>query len=293
MSFLDRIKAANRRDMRRYRPFLVDNQRVGFVNREFVERLRHWPDVFAISEQTLSLSPSLDAADVASRSAAVDQVVRELRGQGVFGPHWWDEPFAVNTAFHQPPLLLLERAALQHFGVCGYGVHVNGFVRDGEQLKLWVARRALDKPTAPGKLDQIVAGGQPAGLSLKENVIKECEEEAAIGRELAKQALPTGALSYCLETRYGLRPDVVYTFDLELPSDFVPANNDGEVEAFYCWPVEQVMTIVRDSDDFKFNCALVIIDFLIRRGVIEPEHPEYLELISGLRQREPLLATFT
>ena len=44
-------------------------------------------------------------------------------------------------------------------------------------LCLWVARRSVNKPNWPGKLDHIVAGGQPYGISVMENVIKECEEE--------------------------------------------------------------------------------------------------------------------
>ena len=35
----------------------------------------------------------------------------------------------------------------------------------------------MNKPNWPGKLDHIVAGGQPYGISVMENVIKECEEE--------------------------------------------------------------------------------------------------------------------
>ena len=65
---------------------------------------------------------------------------------------------------------------------------------------------------------------------------------------------------------------MLYNFDLELPADFVPVNADGEVEEFYLWPVEQVMDMVRDGDEFKFNCSLVVIDFLIRHGFIPPEH---------------------
>ena len=44
------------------------------------------------------------------------------------------------------------------------------------------------------------------------------------------------------------------------------------------------MRIVDNGDDFKFNCHLVIIDFLIRHGLIGPDHPDYLDLISGLHR---------
>jgi hypothetical protein len=45
-----------------------------------------------------------------------------------------------------------------------------------------------------------------------------------------------------------------------------------------------VVETVRDTDDFKFNCALVVIDFLIRHGVVAPDdEPDYLTLVRGLR----------
>lgn len=51
--------------------------------------------------------------------------------------------------------------------------------------------------TVPSSKDHIVAGGQPHGLSLYENVIKECEEEAGIPQHLVEAGLrPVGAISY-------------------------------------------------------------------------------------------------
>lgn len=47
----------------------------------------------------------------------------------------------------------------------GSGVHINGYITlpDGSK-ELWVAKRSSNKPTWPGKLDHIAAGGQPHGL---------------------------------------------------------------------------------------------------------------------------------
>lgn len=63
---------------------------------------------------------------------------------------------------------------------------------------------------------------QPHGLSPHENVIKECGEEASIPRELAQRAVPAGAVSYSSEQAEGLKRDVLFCYDLELPQDFVP-----------------------------------------------------------------------
>ena len=64
------------------------------------------------------------------------------------------------TGFHSQPLALVERAAAVHLGIKAYGVHVNGYVRGASGIELWVATRSRRKPTWPGKLDHIVAGGQ-------------------------------------------------------------------------------------------------------------------------------------
>ena len=77
-------------------------------------------------------------------------------------------------------LAQLDRGALPSFGVLAVGVHVNGLVRRPDGLHLWVARRAANKALDPGKLDHIVAGGVPAGLTPADTLVKEAEEEASI-----------------------------------------------------------------------------------------------------------------
>ena len=60
-------------------------------------------------------------------------------------------------------------------------------------------------------------------------------------------------------------------------------STDNEVHAFHLWPIDKVAKIVRDTDDFKFNCSLVVIDFLIRHGMITSDHPKYVDCVKGLR----------
>ncbi len=283
MSYLDRIDEANRHDPADYRPLRIAGIEVGQVRHEFADTLRRWPDVFAVDPDRVCLAPALDAkeTDPAVRSAAVEPVLRQLHCENVID-NWYEETFPVNRGWDDPPLLLMERAALPFFGVCGYGVHMNGFVRDGDQIRLWVARRARDKPTFPGELDHLVAGGQPHGISLMENLIKECGEEAGIPGSLASRARPAGCVRYAVDLGRGLRPDCIFVFDLELPADFRPRNTDGEVERFYLWTLDEVSRRLRQTTEFKFNCALVMIDFLVRIGFIPKDHPERAEIVTRL-----------
>lgn len=281
MSFLERIDECNTHDLAAFRPFEVEGVRYGWVRHDLAERLAGFGEVFAVSANAVVLSPAL--RDFAARSEAVERAVRVLESEGrIVGRR--DEFYPVTQAFAAVPVLQIERAAVPHFGVLAFGVHMNAFVRTRNGLQMWVARRAADKPTFPGMLDNAVAGGQPIGIGLRENLLKECHEEAGIPPEIAQRATSVGALSYCKETRNGLKPDVLYCFDLELPADFVPSNTDGEVEEFLLWPITRVAETVRDSQAFKPNCNLVIIDFLVRHGVIPPEHRDYLPICLGLRR---------
>lgn len=280
MSLLDRVRLCQRRDLSRFRRFMVAGQPVGWVRPDVADRLRGFTETFAIDDRTVRLDPRL--SDFESRSHAVDAVLRRMREEGFFSG-WRDEPYPVGTDFHAPPLLRMERAAVPSFGVRAYGIHVNGWIEtEGEPL-IWVARRSRFKPTGPGKLDHLVAGGQPIGIGLTENLLKESAEEASLPEALARRARPAGFVSYVMENEEGIRNDVLFAYDLAVPADFEPRNTDGEIEEFFRWPLERVVKTLETGDDFKFNVALVIIDFLVRHGHLAPDHPDYLPIVHGLR----------
>ena len=123
----------------------------------------------------------------------------------------------------------IDRGALPLFGIRAEGVHLNGLVRRPTACICGSARRAADKALDPGKLDHIVAGGVPAGLTPQQTLEKEGAEEAAIPPALARQARPVATIAYAMERAEGLRRDMLHCFDLDLPADFVPAPHDDEV----------------------------------------------------------------
>jgi isopentenyldiphosphate isomerase len=281
VSYLDRIAECNVHDPANFVPFTVAGTRVGSIKHAFARRLRDFSDAFAVSDAGVAMADGLD--DHASRTDAADAAIRRLAEAGDI-PGWRDEPYPVGGTLAGPHLMTMERAAVPLFGVRAYGVHVNGYVtRDGAP-HMWIARRAADKETFPGMLDNMIAGGQPVGIGLKENVIKEAGEEANVPRELAERAYPVGIVTYRQETETGFKPDVMYAYDMEIPADFEPVNTDGEIDEFALWPIDKVMETVSETREFKPNCNLIVIDFLVRRGLIEPERADYIEIVEGLRR---------
>jgi 8-oxo-dGTP pyrophosphatase MutT (NUDIX family) len=281
MSYLDRIKACNNADLDGFIPLRVARTGVGWIKKDFAGHLAAWPQVFEVSERRVDLHPDLDS--FTGRTSAVAQVTHALVEQGIID-RCHGEWYPVTQGGRDEACFMLDRACAPYFGIRAFGQHVNGFVRDGSDLKMWVGKRAGNKNTFPGKLDNMVAGGLPHGVSFQENLIKECWEEATIPADLASKARPVGVIAYCAETPRGLKPDIQYCYDLELPLDFVPRCNDGEVEAYYLWSLDKVAGLVSNTVAFKMNCDLVIIDFLMRHGYLTPEHPDYLALGTSLTQ---------
>ena len=281
MTFLNHISVCNNADLSDFIPWSIDKKIVGYINQTIASRLLCFNKIFKEENHSLKLSDQLQTPK--ERTEALTEILEVLRAEELCGIEL-KENYAVTTKIGQPVLMHIDRSASDLLGIISTGFHLNGFVSNEHVLKMWVARRSKDRVTFPGKLDNIVAGGQPFNLTVAENVIKECNEEANIPKELAIMAKPVGLISYMMQVNDNLRRHVMYTYDLDVPPHFTPSPNDGEVEKFCLLNIEKIMHIVQSSPySFKFNCNLVIIDFLIRHGRIKPDHPDYFEIIKGLR----------
>lgn len=187
------------------------------------------------------------------------------------------EDFDVRSTVDGEVLGVLDRGALPSFGVLGAGVHMNGLVRKPDGIWLWVARRAANKKLDPGKLDHLVAGGIPAGHTAFATLLKEAEEEAGLDQTLSAQAQEVGRFRYNMDRPEGLRRDIIYAYDLDLPADFEPRAMDGEVESFELWPLARVRETLLTTDSFKFNVVLVLTDLLLRHGLFTPAQAAELQ----------------
>lgn len=284
MSYLEKIRACNAWDPQGYLPFFALGQRLGSLRPAFAAELRHWPGRFRVAADRVDwIDPPGSFPD---RSALIAEVLEILVESGIIA-YLHGEPYPLTAGRREEALCLIDRAAAPYFGARAFGQHLNGWVRGGDGIALWIGRRSADRRNFPLHLDNLIAGGLPYGIPLRENLIKECREEADIPPGLAARAVAVGAVTYCRASEHGLKPDVMYCYDLELPGAFEPRCTDGEVESFQRLPAQEVARLVRDTDAFKLNCNLVIIDFLIRHGLLPQEDPDYLPILQGLRSPLP------
>ncbi|KAJ2727666.1 hypothetical protein IW152_006132, partial [Coemansia sp. BCRC 34962] len=274
--------------------FLINGSTVGHMSANDVTALRgilkeHPRPVFKFDDTQRTLSFSDEFNDCTTRSAAVAELLAQMRSEKTWAPlsKWRDELYPIYDS-SAGVAVMIERAASSNFGIRTYGVHINGFTHSATgELRMWVGRRSLSKPTWPGYLDQIAAGGIGDGMGAWECMVKECGEEAGIPPELARHGRFAGTIQYFTRTEMGLQPETQFVFDLELPSDFVPVPTDGEVESFLHLTLDEAVERLK-LGQFKPNCAACVVDFLVRHGVVTPDNePDYLAILDCLHRPLP------
>jgi hypothetical protein len=212
---------------------------------------------------------------------SLPQLARGLSAAGLF--KWRGEAFDVCAEFDGKILTTVDRGALPWFGIRAEGVHVNGIVQRYDGLHLWVAQRAANRLMDPGKLDHVFAGGIAAGMDAESTLVKEGAEEAGFGRDIVDHAVYAGSLRYTTLRPEGLRRDRIHCYDLVLPEDVVPHAADGEVAGFELWPIQHVIDTLYETDLFKFNVSLVLVDFLLRWQIL-PDSEETRALSAVFRK---------
>lgn len=217
----------------------------------------------------LRFAPGIDTPQ--ARTAALAEVARTLADEGALSA-WRDELYAVAPAFGAPAWLHLERAAARYFGVRTYAAHINGLVRDGAGVSMWVARRSRAKAIDPDMLDNLVGGGIAAGASVTRTVLEEAWEEAGIPASLASRAQPTGILHVERLLADGLQDEFLFAHDLWLPIAFAPAGQDGEAVEQHKLPLDGIARLL-DQDDGRdamtVDASLVALTALVRAGTFD------------------------
>ena len=255
-------------------PFLLNDGHgpaLGSVAIAHLAALREWPDAFellaAADGVPRALALRLPAGE---RDARLAQIHARLHAQGlVVG--WRDEPYPLRDRAGGEHGLL-ERAASRFWGMLTLGAHCNGYVADasGRPTHLWIARRSYSKPTDPGRLDNLIGGGVPAGQSPRDAVIREGWEEAGLSPSQLAGLVTGGLIDLECDIPEGRQHERLHVFDLELPPGLVPRNQDGEVAEHRLMTVAEALARAA-AGELTTDAALATLDFAVRRRLIEPD----------------------
>ena len=242
--------------------------------------LARFVDVFErVSGRVPGLVLNKSLTTFAARTAALARIVEVLAAEGRLSA-WRDERYAIATHLSSPALCVIERAAARFFGIRTHAAHINGLVR-GESPSMWLARRSPSKAIDPGMLDNLVGGGIPAGATVAATMVREAWEEAGIAPDVAAGATSAGAVRICRAQPDGLQREIVFAHDLWLYAAFVPSNQDGEAVEHRRVSLSEAASLIandRGPDVVTADASLVILDFLLRHGGVDPDTPTYRAL---------------
>ena len=261
------IAAARARDAAARLPFFIQDGSTacltGSIARAHLLALARWPLALQLADGAVTLK--LPASE---RSDFFTLANRRLHQDGlVIG--WRDETYPVLAQHDGRLLATLERAASRFWGTTTFGAHCNGYVAgaDGRPTHLWVARRAFNKATDPGLLDNLVGGGVPHGQTPAACVLREGWEEAGLSPAQMQGLQPGRRFCVARDIAEGFQLEEVSVFDLAMPPGLQPVNQDGEVHSVALLPVADALACAA-AGEMTVDAALVTLDFALRHRLL-------------------------
>ncbi|SLM40315.1 thiamine pyrophosphokinase [Lasallia pustulata] len=269
------------------------NATVGYILPWVVEKMP-WSSAWTIDHKQKRITPRPRYYSLDEQNTVIAETLQEARARGIFKvlKGWRDELYPIYGSAAQ---ISLERAGAALFGIVTFGVHMTVYVKTTEGMKIWVPRRARNKQTYGGMLDNSVAGGISTGEKPLDSLVREAAEEASLPEDLVrKDAKACGLVTYFYiqDERAGgetdlLQPECQYVYDLEVEEGVVLKPGDNEVENFSLWSVAEAQKALAEGQ-FKPNCAAVLLDFFVRHGILTAENErDYIEIIARLHRKLP------
>lgn len=245
-----------------------------------------------------------------SRTAILSNVTHQLLSLGISQKHsdmYPVSPFDEAKFGSHKQFALVNRSIAPYLGIDSVGVHLNCYVCHNENANkpivhgVWLAKRAPTKSHHSNYWDPTVAGGQQAKLSLHENIVKEAHEEAGVPSEWLDSNTHQDKTVFTDHTSDPLtittaKPDgsclkrsIYYSFDLQVPIDWIPTAVDGEVSEFKLYSIQELEEELRCGNNIRPAMTSVLLDFMIRHDLWKENYEGELEELKNAMRRERMV----
>lgn len=198
----------------------------------------------------------------------------------------WDGKEHVAVILGHPDLAFPDKLGA-YLGILQVGAHLTIYREN--PLEIYVQRRSSEASSYPSRLDQSAAGGLRHNETVRQGVIRELGEE--LGMELVPRARTEarydGSVVFST-TRPLCAKNLAKTLEISTKACFslkvgrgeniLKTSNEPDVKGFTWMNKDQVLAALKE-DMFKPNSALVMIRFLMARGVIKEGYEENFETL--------------
>jgi len=152
----------------------------------------------------------------------------------------------------------IERAAVRPLGIATHAAHL---VACDAQGRVWVQQRAFDKATDPGQWDTLVGGLVAAGESTWQALERETWEEAGLCLGDLHGVQAFGRITVRRPVAEGYMVEHIDMFQAVVPAGRLPANQDGEVEAFECLSHADLVARLQ-ANSFTLEAGMILARWL-------------------------------
>ena len=120
-------------------------------------------------------------------------------------------------------------------------MHCNVWSKFKNSTIIHLAKRSRKLNNFPGLYDNLIAGGQPIDLSIKNNFYKEAFEEAGLSQEQSSHAKKSNTVHYQHNENTNFNSAIIFNYHLEKSDDMKFSNQDGEVESFLSIEIQNIL----------------------------------------------------
>ena len=166
--------------------------------------------------------------------------------------------FEHKKKFDEKKNFSINRSFLSLFGFPAYGVHCNGWFKKSGSYYLMMAKRSKKLSKFPANYDNFIDGGQPCGISIRDNLYKEGYEEAGLSRSIMKSSKKGSTVHYFHNSQNCFHSAVIFVYNIEIDDNIELKNIDGEVELFFPVKVDELHDLL-ESNLLKPNCITLLL----------------------------------
>jgi ADP-ribose pyrophosphatase YjhB (NUDIX family) len=123
------------------------------------------------------------------------------------------------------------------------------------QGDLWCGRRSDHKPTDPGLLDNLAAGGLTAGEMPLDTAVRELAEESGLHLSDPNRLQGAGVIRTQRLEPQGWHDEQLLVYTLHLSEQETPINADGEVQEFLRLSPDEVVSRMQSGQFTVDACA--------------------------------------
>lgn len=262
------LKQLNKKNIDKLFPIYFKRKKVGWINSKNFELIKNY---FG-----LKCSKKLDLQNLFSINSKWPKKLLDLNTNSYQINENYNEdcPIFYNEAlnprinfndrevFGKEKLFDINRGLMSFFGFPTYGVHCNGWTGEKKRIFLFLAKRSKKLKTFPGLYDNLIGGGQPSNISIKDNLFKEGFEEVGLSKNILLHANFNNFTKYSHTYNNELNSSVIATYDIKLTKEFIFKGKDGEVEKVEKFQVLDIFYLIKKKQ-LKPNCIIPIINFML------------------------------